>query len=309
MSIPVLMPQLGLTMEEGTVTIWLKNPGDLVTKEEPLLTMTTDKAEVEVESPADGTLGQILVKAGEAVPVGTILAYIECGKEVTGTIGREQSSSEELQTRALPTEASQPRRSEPASRQEARSTGAPRTSRAVSPRAKRLARDLGLNIEDITSGGHAGPIREIDVQQAATHGVTPSKTNDGHRKLISERLTRSVQTIPTFSVSAEANAEKLLAFHEFLRASPVKVASAKVTVTDLLLKILAEALKESPDLNAVWLDNSVHRMTSIDIGLAVDTSGRGSRLRYCEKQTHLTCRLFRPSGLNSRKRLVAGDCP
>jgi pyruvate dehydrogenase E2 component (dihydrolipoamide acetyltransferase) len=271
MSIPVVMPQLGLTMEEGTVTVWLKKTGDSVTKDELLLTLTTDKAEVEVESPADGTLGQILVEAGEVVPVGTVLAYIESRREVGTAIGSVQSS-EELQTRTLPAEASQPQRSEPASRQEeARSIGSPRSSRPVSPRAKRLARDLGVNIEDITSGGHAGPIRETDVQQAATRAATSSKTNSGHRKLISERLTLSVQTIPTFSVSVEANAEKLLAFHEFLRASPLKVASAKVTVTDLLLKILAVALKESPELNAVWLDSSVHRMTAVDIGLAVDT--------------------------------------
>src|SRR5580704_15098794 len=132
MSIPVVMPQLGLTMEEGTVTVWLKKTGDSVTKDELLLTLTTDKAEVEVESPADGTLGQILVEAGEVVPVGTVLAYIESRREVGTAIGSVQSS-EELQTRTLPAEASQPQRSEPASRQEeARSIGSPRSSRPVS---------------------------------------------------------------------------------------------------------------------------------------------------------------------------------
>src|SRR5579864_7260998 len=97
MSISVVMPQLGLTMEEGTVTGWLKNTGDSVKKDEPLFTLTTEKAEMEVESPADGTLGKILVQAGEVVPVGTVLAYLEGVQNVRAALGSEQPSSHALQ--------------------------------------------------------------------------------------------------------------------------------------------------------------------------------------------------------------------
>jgi pyruvate dehydrogenase E2 component (dihydrolipoyllysine-residue acetyltransferase) len=264
MSIPVVMPQLGLIMEEGTVTMWLKKTGDSVKKDEPLLTLTTDKAEVEVESPAAGTLGRILIQAGDAVPVGTILAYIEGEAEVRAAIDSEQSLPEDLQRVPPPAEAPETQRSQPALPQAlGRAT--------ASPRAKRLARSLGLNLEDISGGSHVGPIRETDVRNAATRSTASGKTNTGYRQIIAERLTRSVQTIPTFSVSAEANAEKLLAFHESMKPSPLKVVAAKLTITDLLLKLLAVALKESPELNAVWLDDSVHNMTSVDIGLAVDT--------------------------------------
>jgi pyruvate dehydrogenase E2 component (dihydrolipoyllysine-residue acetyltransferase) len=264
MSIPVVMPQLGLTMEEGTVTMWLKKTGDSVKKDDPLLTLTTDKAEVEVECPADGTLGQILIQAGDAVPVGTILAYIEGGAEVGAAIDGERPLPKVLQHVPPTAEAPGPQRAQPALPQA--------LSRATaSPRAKRLARGLGLKLEDIIGGGHVGPIRETDVRNAATCLPVPGKTGTGYRQIIAERLTRSVQTIPTFSVSAEANAEKLLDFHQSMKPSPLKVAAAKLTITDLLLKLLALALKESPELNAVWLDNSVHNMTSVDIGLAVDT--------------------------------------
>lgn len=77
MNVPVRMPQSGLTMTEGEVIQWLKSPGDSVKKGDSLLTITTDKVEMEIESPADGILESILVEVGTVVPVGTVLAYLE----------------------------------------------------------------------------------------------------------------------------------------------------------------------------------------------------------------------------------------
>lgn len=78
MNVAVRMPQSGLTMTEGEVIQWLKSPGDSVKKGDSLLTITTDKVEMEIESPADGILESILVEVGLVVPVGTVLAHLEC---------------------------------------------------------------------------------------------------------------------------------------------------------------------------------------------------------------------------------------
>ena len=272
MSISVVMPQLGLTMEEGTVTGWLKKPGDAVKRDEPLFTISTEKAEMDVESTVDGVLGEILIQAGDVVPVGTILAYIEGNSEDITVVGSEQPSAEVLQENAALVEGSKSRHVESQTKDRLSRGLDASQRRAVSPRARRLARELGVDIESIGDGKSAGPINEAAIRKAGSGQVSVPKSSGSHRQLIAERLTRSVQTIPTFSVSAEANAEKLLASYEGMKESILKSAGIKVTVTDLLLKIFALTLKASPALNALWTNNSVQKMSSIDIGLAVDTA-------------------------------------
>lgn len=264
------MPQLGLTMEEGTVTGWLKKTGDSVRKDEPLLTISTEKAEMEVESLVDGVLGQIVVQAGDVVPVGTVLAYIEgVGEDIT-VVGSEQRSAETLQAIAPQNRTHESSSTES---QAADSTLSPRATErgAVSPRARRLAKELGVDADNVSIGGQIGPISEADIRNAAARQGKASKPAGSNRRLIAERLTRSVQTIPTFLVSAEANAEKLLGFYESVREPIHRSTGVKATVTDLFLRLFAVALRESPTLNAIWIENNVHPMSSVDIGLAVDT--------------------------------------
>ena len=115
MSFAIVMPQLGLTMEEGTVSGWLKKPGDVVKKNEPLFSVSTDKVEMDVESAVEGTLGKILVPVGETVKVGTVLAYVNGGdgEDITA-IGSEQPSSEDLEESSAPQEGSRRRWEVPA---------------------------------------------------------------------------------------------------------------------------------------------------------------------------------------------------
>jgi pyruvate dehydrogenase E2 component (dihydrolipoamide acetyltransferase) len=273
MSSSIVMPQLGLTMTEGTVSEWLKKPGDFVRKNEPVLLITTDKAEMEVESLVEGTLGEILVEAGATVPVGTTLANLQGGEEDDiATVANAQPSAETLQecdsaeTKAAPQSAAQPAVSKV-------DRGLLRP--LVSPRAKRLAKELGVETANLRGSGANGEIVEEDIKRAATSqsATSQSKTpqpNLRKRQLIAERLTRSIQTIPTFSVAAEANAEKLVALHEKLRQSP-PADGVKLTITDLLLNIFADVLKRSPELSATWEGNEPRNHSSIDIGLAVAT--------------------------------------
>jgi pyruvate dehydrogenase E2 component (dihydrolipoyllysine-residue acetyltransferase) len=268
MNFAIVMPQLGLTMEEGTVSGWLKKTGDVVKKNEPLFSVSTDKVEMDVESSVDGTLGKIIVPAGETVKVGTVLAYVDGGDgEDISAVGSEQPTIETLEESSAPKEASAPSmRSavEKPSRDHAASQA------QVSPRAKRLAQKLGVNFAAVSGTGINGEVTEKDIRSASApaHGSKVASSDGGRRQLIADRLTLSIQTIPTFSVVAEVNAENLTALHESLKQSM----PAKVTITDLLLTIFAETLRSNPDLNAVWEKQSVSPRTAVDLGLAVATS-------------------------------------
>src|SRR5882724_8031033 len=147
MSFAIVMPQLGLTMEEGTVSGWLKKPGDVVKKNEPLFSVSTDKVEMDVESAVDGTLGKIIVPVGDTVKVGTVLAYVNSGdgEDITA-IGSEQPSDETLEQSAGAREVSAPQKSAPARNAAEQTSGRAASKHSVSPRAKRLAKELGVDL-------------------------------------------------------------------------------------------------------------------------------------------------------------------
>jgi pyruvate dehydrogenase E2 component (dihydrolipoamide acetyltransferase) len=271
MSFAIVMPQLGLTMEEGTVSGWLKKPGDVVKKNEPLFSVSTDKVEMDVESAVDGTLGKIIVPVGETVKVGTVLGYVDGGdgEDITA-IGSEQMSSEELEESPESHRVSVPEKSSPRDTVQ-QISDRPGTQRSVSPRAKRLARELGIDLAAVRGGGLEGQVTEKDIRDASAPRGKVSSPDGRRRQLIAERLTLSVQTIPTFSVAAEANAENLIALHESLNQLLTQ-AGPKLTITDLLLTVFAQALKNHPELNATWEGNAVSSRASVDISLAVATA-------------------------------------
>jgi pyruvate dehydrogenase E2 component (dihydrolipoamide acetyltransferase) len=274
MSFAIVMPQLGLTMEEGTVSGWLKKPGDEVKKNEPLFSVSTDKVEMDVESTVDGTLGKIIVPVGETVKVGTVLAYINGGdgEDITA-VGSEQLSDETLEESAALHE--DPAARKPAPAKHAIESSSERAGSKVSPRAKRLAKELGVNLAAVRGNGVDGLVTEQDIRGAAATAPAQQKvssSSDGaRRQLIAERLTQSVQTIPTFSVAAEVNAENFVALHESLKQSMAQAGGAKLTITDLLLIVFAQTLKSNPELNAVWEGNAISNRSAVDLGLAVAT--------------------------------------
>jgi pyruvate dehydrogenase E2 component (dihydrolipoamide acetyltransferase) len=272
MSFAIVMPQLGLTMEEGTVSGWLKKPGDVVKKNEPLFSVSTDKVEMDVESAVDGTLGKIIVPVGETVKVGTVLAYVNGGdgEDITA-IGSEQPSDETLEESASVHEVAAPQKSAPARTAVHQASDHAGSQQSVSPRARRLAKELGVDLAAVSGSGLEGQVTEKDIRGASDPREKAASPDAGRRQLIAERLTLSVQTIPTFSVAAEVNAENLIALHEGLKQSMAKAAGAKVTLTDLLLTVFAQTFKSNPELNATWEERAISTRTSVDIGLAVAT--------------------------------------
>jgi len=265
MNVSVVMPQLGLTMEEGTVSGWLKKPGEKIKRDEPLFTVTTDKVEMEVESMVEGTLREIVVPEGETVKVATVVAYVEVAG--SGDVSSAQEPTSAAKASAAISEIPLPtpdKQQGTVVQLENRSAG----SRHVSPRAKRLAKELGVDLASLQASGADGQIVEADVKRASKPtGVTGSP--DRRRQLIAEKLTLSIQTIPTFSVAIEVNCESLLSRYQEL--GKTVGTGLKLTVTDLLLALTARALKASPEINSVWRDNAVQNRTTVDIGLAVAT--------------------------------------
>jgi pyruvate dehydrogenase E2 component (dihydrolipoamide acetyltransferase) len=267
MGFEIVMPQLGLTMEEGTVSGWLKKTGDVVKKNDLIFSVSTDKVEMDVESSVEGIFGEIIVPAGETVKVGTVLAYVNSGEgEDISAVGSEQPASEVLEKGAVPEQAAA---SPQQTTVEAARGNRPASRARVSPRARKLAKELGVDLAAVRGSGTNGELTENDIRDASTaQPVRNTSSPDAtYRQLVAERLTRSIQTIPTFSVAAEVNAEHLIALHESFKKSM----AAKVTITDLLLIVFAETLKSNPDLNAVWEKQSVSRRTLVDLALAVAT--------------------------------------
>jgi pyruvate dehydrogenase E2 component (dihydrolipoamide acetyltransferase) len=223
---------------------------------------------MEVESTVAGTLRQIVVEPGRTVPIGTVLAYVEPlvgdapgpALEVAGPLA------------ATTTPRTEPGVSEPKVSPEVLPARAAKPGAGASPRARKLARELDVDISGLDGTGPGGLIVEEDVRKRAA-AAQPQGTSSvaGYRQLIAERLTRSIQTIPHFTLSLELNAERLLELYESLKMSVEKATGLKLTVTDLLLKALGLSLREIPEMNRVWEGGQCKSKNTVVVGLAVHT--------------------------------------
>jgi pyruvate dehydrogenase E2 component (dihydrolipoamide acetyltransferase) len=274
MNVPVVMPQLGLTMTEGSVSAWLKKPGELVRKGEMLFVVSTDKADMEVESLDEGVLAKILVEPKKLVPVGTVIAYLER----PGDVAAAEFPSVGAAALSQPNETPSTGKASAGVAEVPSAVSAPvdrKEEPPASPRARRLARELGIDLAQIKASGASGRIAEEDVRKyaegARSQTAAVAAPDLRRRQLIAERMTKSIQTIPHLSVSAEVNAEKLLELQESLKKSIEKQAGVKLTVTDLLLKALGLALQETPEMQAVWEGGALRTVDAIDLGLAIAT--------------------------------------
>lgn len=265
MSVEIVMPQLGLTMTEGSVSTWLKKPGESVKKDEIILAVATDKVDMDVESPADGTMGEILIEPGIVVPVGTVLTRI-----IVNGVEKHPSAAEP----SLPKEpAKEPGKEKEVPRQITEVSG--RKGRTVaSPRARRVAAAHGVNLAGIQGSGPHGRVVAADVEAAIPKQAVPKEVVDGNarrRQLIADRMVESITTIPSFSVSVEVDARQLVILYDNLRSHIEKVAGVKLTYTDLLLKALAAGLSRTPEMNLLWEDGASRRLADVTLGMAVAT--------------------------------------
>ena len=299
----VIMPALELAQETGKVLRWMKAPGDTVKKGEPIVEIETDKVTVEVESPAAGVLRDVTAHEGDVIPVGQPIAMIYAPNEspAASTLsaqGREQgegrdgikasplarklaaehgvdltqikSSSGKIEKADV---LAHVERHSAAKAVAAQPTAAGVRLAAASPKARRLAAERGLNLATVRGSGPNGAIITADLPastpsplQGERAGVRGSEIGVSNIwRIMADRMTASWTSAPHFYLVREVNVGRLVTWRE--RAS--KQSAARITYTDLLVRLVAAALARHPAANASWGNGTITRHAEINIGLAV----------------------------------------
>ncbi len=249
----LIMPALGMVQETGKVLRWLRAEGDPVVEGEPLLEVETDKANVEVEAPASGTLARLLAREGDEIPVGQVIGWILLPGEQPSDIPEPASS---------PAAAESPLLAPPQT--PVSSDVAPPQRPRASPKARRLAQEMGVDLATIQGSGPGGAVLAEDLQRSA-QGEAEEVSHVW--KLMAERTTRAWSTVPHFFLQRDVRADRLAAWRDALR----RKAPVDVTYTDLLIKLVAETLRVHPELNARWEDGRIRRLPEVNVGIAVAT--------------------------------------
>ncbi|MGC1204688.1 MAG: pyruvate dehydrogenase complex dihydrolipoamide acetyltransferase [Flavobacteriaceae bacterium] len=286
--IVVTMPRLSDTMEEGTVATWLKKVGDKVEEGDILAEIETDKATMEFESFQSGTLLEIGLKEGESAKVDALLAIIgPAGTDVSGVAANFSKSSAPAKkeetpkaetkvdaSKAAPVTTSATKKSAPAP--------TPVTANGrlfVSPLAKKLAEDKGINLTQVQGSGDHGRIvkRDIENYTPAASGASVGKfvptgqedfdevENSQMRKAIAKALTNSKFSAPHYYLSVEFDMENAMAF----RAQFNSIPDTKISYNDIVVKACALALKQHPQVNSQWFADKMRLNNHVHIGVAV----------------------------------------
>jgi pyruvate dehydrogenase E2 component (dihydrolipoamide acetyltransferase) len=271
MAIEVVMPKLGLNMSEGLLAQWLKKEGDLIKRGEPLFIIETDKVTTESTAQADGILGRILVEAGQTVPVRTVVATILAEGETQAT-GQTETFAKSVGPSQEPDAAVSLQPVEPSDK------GTRPGKVLASPLAKRLAAEHGIDLSTIQGSGPEGRISQEDVERVIKSKeplapVSPSKIIpiEGLRAIIAERMALSVQSTAQLTLHSEVDASGLLSYRERMKAGTEEVATHVPSYNAILVFTVAQALKEHPLMNARQVDQTIHLLAEIHVGLAVET--------------------------------------
>lgn len=327
----VIMPALGMAQETGTLLAWLKQAGDTVVKGEPLMTVATDKTDVEIEANASGILTNVTAKVGDEVPVGQVIALIQSPEEAAASKNAAPAPVVQPASPPPPVTPTAPPISNSAvaatpvavrlaaehkvdlSLVKAGSSGkiqkedvlayldaqAPKAQPVASgrvlasPKARRLAQEQNVDLAGVNGTGPEGAVLAADVlaaqprvqvdiastlpQPAAvspvlTPELTAAQDSAGEVipmsrpwRIMAQRLQQSWTTVPHFYLEREANATELVRWRERVQMR----AKAKITYTDLLVKLVAATLRKHPRLNASWINEQIILNQVINIGLAV----------------------------------------
>ena len=284
MAYEILMPQLGLTMEEGTVSSWLKHEGDAVKAGEAILEITTDKLTNEVTSEHDGVLLKIVAQEGEDIPVKGLLGYIsEAGEQVGGAAAPA----------AVPVEAVAPAAASAAVIAPA-AVSADGARIRISPFARKLAANMDVDYSALTGSGPSGRIVAKDIYAAAEarksapaaapaapaaapaapaakkgglelmEGDTIAKLS-GMRKVVAERMLQSHTEIPPVTQNTKVDVTALMKF----RKSLIETAGKKFSVNDLILKATAKVLRAHPEVLVSYDNGQVIQRAHVNLGMAV----------------------------------------
>lgn len=278
----VIMPKLGLTMESGIIEEWHKKEGDEVKDGDVLFEVMTDKVSLEVESYNSGVLIKILRNEGEEVPVTEIVAYIgERDEKIPDNIPKKDKAEMEVNTEIMG-DALQAGGETPTSKTEEKIK---EKRIKISPIAKKIARENGLDITKIVGSGPRGRIVKEDILDfigkneeeksnfkkgvLSEINIKSSTTISGMRKTIAQRMSLSKATIPHLVQFVEVDATRLIQLREELKEDFLKRYRIKITYTDFIIIASAIALRENIGINSTLQDETHIIYDDINIGLAV----------------------------------------
>jgi pyruvate dehydrogenase E2 component (dihydrolipoamide acetyltransferase) len=272
----VRLPQLGQTMEEGTIVNCLVKVGDEVNKGDVIFEIETDKATLEMESPADGFVKHILVEVDETLTVGAPLLVLgDKDEEVPQSfVDSLKGGAPAVPSEAAPVEQAAPVEAAKAEPQPSKPTGRV----MASPRAKKLAGELGVDLTALTGTGPAGKITEQDVKQAAASKSTkPAKAAEVEvklgatvplnrlQKITAEKMLKSKREIPCFYLTVKADVTDLVE----LRTKLNQTGDVKISYNDFIIKAVATGLERYPIMTGQLEGQAIKLASSINIGLAI----------------------------------------
>lgn len=299
----IIMPVLGMNQDTGTLVRWLRREGERVRKGDAVMEIATDKITTEIEAPADGILAHITAAEGDEVPVGQAVALILAeGETAPARPAAAEAPARQDPARTAP--ASKAVAASPVARRLAQAHGldlgtvparGPRIGKEdveawlvqmqeapvaeparvrASPKARRLAREQGVDISRIAGTGPEGAVLAADIDTwlsaQATGPLISAPAAETRRpgplwQVMAQRLTDSWQTVPHFHLSRSVDTGQLQAWRQACRDKYAQ----RVTLTDLIIKVLAVSLREHPAVNASWQDDGTIRLHgAINIGLA-----------------------------------------
>jgi len=291
MAVSVVMPALEMAQETGKLVAWRKQEGEAVKKGEILLEVETDKAVVEVEASADGILGGVTAKQDDVVPVGHTIAWLLKPGESPPAAGKAHVSGRKMDGAAAA----------PAVSAAAAAPAAPASAAGakISPKARRLAREHGVDITTLRGSGPNGEILADDIMAArgaggaaapaavpatrpaapapAARPVTPPPTVPAGDpavvtsigRIMAERTTQSWTTVPHFFVTREVDATALNATRARILPGIEQSYGVKVTHTDLLVAAVARALRQHPRVNGSWVGETIRLNPDVNVALAM----------------------------------------
>ena len=295
----ITMPKMSDTMEEGTISSWLKKVGDKVEAGDILAEVETDKATMELEAYEDGTLLYIGIEAGDAVPVDGVIAVIgEEGadyKKLLKAQGQKSSDSKKEAQKPAGKEESKPESKSPEPTQPAVANTSSSSKDGgrifASPLAKKIAQDKGINLADVSGSGNNGRIIKADIENfkpaakstaaasekaaatAQTINIPQVVGEESYeevkvsqmRKTVAKRLAESKFTAPHFYLTMEINMDKAIE----ARKSINEISPIKISFNDFVIKAVAASLRQHPKVNSSWLGDKIRRNKHIHIGMAV----------------------------------------
>lgn len=245
MAVEVVMPKLGMSMKEGTVSVWNKEVGETVNKGESIASINSEKIEMEIESPAEGTILDIKVPEGEGVPPGTVICYIGEGNEQV-----ERKKEKEIQSKPK------------------------KERKKISPVARKMANSANLDIDTLVGTGPGGRITKEDVLRALPErkekkqNETVQQPINMMRKTIASRMMESLQTSAQLTITMKADVTKLTNLQQQLNETAIARYETKLTITDFVAKAAILSLLEHPAMNSQYHNGVVETFENVHLGIA-----------------------------------------